>query len=58
MSSEGLYRILPLEGGLTIYSAGENMALLLHAMAPDTELELDLSALDEIDCSGLQLHRL
>lgn len=55
MSSEGLYRILPLEGGLTIYSAGENMALLLHAMAPDTELELDLSALDEVDCSGLQL---
>nr|WP_313405258.1 STAS domain-containing protein [Pseudomonas sp.] len=55
MSSEGLYRILPLEGGLTIYSANENMGLLLHALAPDTELELDLSALDEIDCAGLQL---
>ncbi|VXC96614.1 Sulfate transporter/antisigma-factor antagonist STAS [Pseudomonas sp. 8Z] len=52
---ENLYRILPLEGGLTIYSVSENMSLLMRALAPSAEVELDLSALDEIDCAGLQL---
>lgn len=50
-----LYRILPLEGGLTIYSAAEHMELLMQALAPETEVELDLCAVDELDCAGLQL---
>ncbi|AEB60560.1 sulfate transporter/antisigma-factor antagonist STAS [Ectopseudomonas mendocina] len=52
---ENLYRILPLEGGLTIYSVSEHMELLMRALAPAAEVELDLSALDEVDCAGLQL---
>lgn len=52
---ENLYRILPLEGGLTIYSASEHMPLLLRALAPGAEVEVDLCALDEIDAAGLQL---
>lgn len=54
-TAENLYRILPLEGGLSIYSATEHMSLLMHALAPNTEVELDLSAVDELDCAGLQL---
>lgn len=50
-----LYRILPLEGGLSIYSATEHMTLLMNVLEPDTEVELDLSAIDELDCAGLQL---
>ena len=54
-SGENLYRILPLEGGLTIYSVSEHMGLLLRALTPGAEVEVDLSALDELDCAGLQL---
>ncbi|KIP96318.1 MULTISPECIES: STAS domain-containing protein [Pseudomonas] len=54
-SAENLYRILPLEGGLTIYSAAEHMELLTQVLAPGTEVELDLGAVDELDCAGLQL---
>ncbi|MBU1329622.1 MAG: STAS domain-containing protein [Gammaproteobacteria bacterium] len=54
-SAENLYRILPLEGSLSIYSATEHMGLLLQVLAPDAEVELDLSAIDELDCAGLQL---
>lgn len=52
---ENLYRILLLEGGLNIYSVGEHMSLLLRALTPGTEVELDLAALDELDSAGLQL---
>ena len=53
--AESLYRILPLEGGLTIYSANEHLQLLMQALACDVEVELDLGAVDELDCAGLQL---
>ena len=53
--AENLYRFLPLEGGLTIYSATEHMQLLPQALACDVEVELDLGAVDELDCAGLQL---
>jgi anti-anti-sigma factor len=54
-TADNLYRILPLEGGLSIYSATEHMSLLMQVLAPNTEVELDLSAVDELDCAGLQL---
>lgn len=53
--AEGQYRIIPLEGPLTIYTAAENKALLLRPLEPEADVEFDLAAVDEMDCAGLQL---
>jgi len=46
---------LALEGDLTIYHAAAHKAALLAALAASERLELDLSAVAEIDTAGLQL---
>jgi len=48
-------RPIRLEGALTIYSAADTKQTLLAQMNPPGTLGLDLSAVDEIDCAGLQL---
>jgi anti-anti-sigma factor len=46
---------LALEDDLTIYHAAAHKAALLAALAATDRLELDLSAIAEIDTAGLQL---
>jgi anti-anti-sigma factor len=46
---------LALSGELTIYRAAELKAELLNALRPDTELEVDLSGVTELDTCGVQL---
>ena len=46
---------LALEGELTIYTAAEQKARLLDALAGSNELELDLSQVSEVDSAGLQV---
>ncbi len=48
-------RTLKISGGLTISQAGESREKLLAALTGTDELEVDLSALTEVDLSGLQL---
>jgi anti-sigma B factor antagonist len=49
-----LHRVV-LDGEVTIYRAGELKEQLLGELASHSELEFDLSAVEEIDGSGLQL---
>lgn len=44
-----------LQGSLDIYAAAELHAQLLQWLAAHPRLELDLSAVDDIDSSGVQL---
>jgi anti-sigma B factor antagonist len=46
---------LRLDGELTIYRAAELKPLLLDAVAEHAALEIDLSAVSEIDSAGVQL---
>jgi anti-sigma B factor antagonist len=46
---------LQLEGELTIYRAAELKVQLMVALDGAPTLELDLSAVTEIDCTGIQL---
>jgi anti-anti-sigma factor len=46
---------LRLDGELTIYRAAELKAELMAALDGAPTLELDLSAVTEIDCTGIQL---
>lgn len=46
---------LVVSGALTIYDAAAAKGQLLDALAKSTELEIDLSAVDELDTAGLQL---
>lgn len=48
-------RPIRLEGPLTIYNAADSKPVLLAQLSPPGRLALDLSAVDEIDCAGLQL---
>ena len=46
---------LAVEGEMTIYTAAENKAALFEHLDDCEELELDLSAVNEIDSAGLQI---
>jgi anti-sigma B factor antagonist len=46
---------LRIEGEMTIYRAHELKALLLDALAASTALDVDLSAVTELDTAGLQV---
>ncbi len=47
--------MLAIDGELTIYRAAELCANLKAAMGEGGDLELDLAAVTEIDCAGIQL---
>jgi len=51
---ESLLRLYP-EGEMTIYQVTELKHALLDALAHSDEIELDLSAVSELDTSGVQL---
>ncbi|RZI44053.1 anti-sigma factor antagonist [Herbaspirillum sp. HC18] len=46
---------LRIEGEMTIYKAAELKQSLLAAIVPQATLEIDLSAVTELDTAGLQL---
>jgi anti-anti-sigma factor len=46
---------LRINGGMTIYQAAELKMLLLNELSNVATLEIDLSAVSEIDTTGLQL---
>jgi anti-sigma B factor antagonist len=46
---------LEIKGELTIFTAAELRLQLLEALATNTELEVDLAPVSEIDSAGLQL---
>ncbi|QXI31168.1 STAS domain-containing protein [Pseudomonas vanderleydeniana] len=48
-------RHLVLDSALTIYTAADTKLLLANALRGAVDLHLDLSAIDEVDCAGLQL---
>lgn len=48
-------RQLMLDSALTIYTAADTRLQLLAALHGALEVHLDLSAVEEIDCAGLQL---
>ena len=47
--------VLRIEGDMTIYRAAEWKSALLAPLETSTTLDVDLSAVSEIDCSGIQL---
>ncbi len=49
------FRPLCIEGELTIYRAAELKQALLEALQQCEELDIDLSAVSEIDTAGIQL---
>ena len=51
---ESLLRLYP-EGEMTIYQVNELKRALFEALALSDEIELDLSAVSELDTSGVQL---
>jgi anti-sigma B factor antagonist len=46
---------LPLQGEMTIYQAADLKSVLLDSLAKAPRLEIDLSAVSEIDTAGIQL---
>ena len=48
-------RVLALEGELTVQTAADRRAVLAAALAGPGDLDLDLSAVTELDTAGLQL---
>jgi anti-anti-sigma factor len=48
-------RVLRIEGEMTIYRAAELRQVLLDALAPPGDLNIDLSGVTEIDSAGVQL---
>ena len=53
--TEGIHSRITADGPLTIYTVGELKAAFLDAIPLDGAVELDLSAVSEIDTAGLQL---
>ncbi|WP_052452678.1 STAS domain-containing protein [Noviherbaspirillum autotrophicum] len=47
--------VLRIEGEMTIYRVGELKGTLLAAIGKSSTLEIDLSAVTEIDTAGIQL---
>ena len=54
MNTEAEYK-MEVNGDMTIYEAGEINDLFLKALAEHNKLNINLSAVSEIDSSGLQL---
>lgn len=52
---DGDVRALRIEGEMTIYRAGELKALLQTALDGAVSLEVDLSAVTELDTAGVQI---
>jgi ABC-type transporter Mla MlaB component len=48
-------KILRIDGGMTIYQAAELKIILLNKLSKVSTLKIDLSAVSEIDTTGLQL---
>ena len=46
---------MKIQGDMTIYHAAESKPILLRALDEATDLDIDLSAVSEIDSAGLQL---
>lgn len=55
LNSVGMLPVLVIEGELSIYTAAELKPQLYSIVQQHAELELDLSAVSEIDSAGLQL---
>jgi anti-sigma B factor antagonist len=55
VEQRGGVRVLTLEGEMTIYRASELKEALLDPPMNCDELELDLSAVSELDSAGLQI---
>lgn len=51
---DGVFHVV-IKDDMTIYTAMEQQKQLLEYLKPDHELHIDLSAVSEIDCAGLQL---
>lgn len=47
--------VVHIEGEMTVYRAAELKPLVLEPLETDAELQLDLSAVSELDTAGLQL---
>ena len=55
MNTEATRTTLRIEGEMTIYRAAELKPALIAPLAAKAELEVDLSAVTEIDTTGVQL---
>lgn len=55
MNAKAQLDTLHINGGMTIYQASELKTLLLNKLSSVSALEIDLSAVSEIDTTGLQL---
>jgi anti-anti-sigma regulatory factor len=54
-TAPGGHRKALVQGNMTIYEAAADKPVLLGALAEATEIEIDLSAVAEMDTAGLQL---
>lgn len=54
IDDDGVFHVA-IQGEMTIYTAMEQKNELIEYLKPDYELQIDLSAVSEIDCAGLQL---
>lgn len=54
VDKDGVFHVA-IKDDMTIYTALEQKNRLLECLKPDHELRIDLSAVSEIDCAGLQL---
>lgn len=55
VDTSGANAVMHIEGELSIYTAAEVKPQLYSALQQNAELELDLSAVSEMDSAGLQL---
>lgn len=54
-SSKAAPTVLRIVGEMTIYRATELKDTLIAPISDDAQVEIDLSAVSEIDCAGIQL---